>query len=529
MYSGADLMRGLDEGLTQLRGDEQRLGGISSQLEADLARLRQQQVAVFRTLAGFRLDALRRTPLVEALDHADRRALAALEALDSQRHRLTQALEAAEAAEAQATAVVATESARVDEAQAALTALESQEEQRLSTDPAWMALAEEVLRLEDIAEEAQDKAAQAAQDLGSKQAPYDADRLFRYLWDRHWGTGAYAGGRLAKLGDGWLARRIRYDDNRANYGMLQEIPARLAAHAAQQEARAAEARAALAEKERTALEAAGIGPLEAALAQAMASLEAADAHLSRASAATMAAEAALAQFLEVGAADQERAALAALADHLSRSDLQALAAAARQTPDPQDDHLVAQGEDLARRITRTEQELADTRTQMRDAARRRLEMEEARSRALRQGYHHRHNQYSQGNEVMKLIAGLLIGAASAVDLEDLLRSSRRRPQRRSHPGFGGGLGGGGFGGGPMTSGSFGGGVAGGDFARGLDLDSIFDAAAGGPPPASKSGTRRFPRQSRPPPLFPSSAGGGRRGGGGKGSGKAGGFKTIDGF
>jgi len=51
-----------------------------------------------------------------------------------------------------------------------------------------------------------------------------------YLWRRKLGTSEYASGFLVRWVDEWIARLVNYREARANYAMLNEIPARLRAH-----------------------------------------------------------------------------------------------------------------------------------------------------------------------------------------------------------------------------------------------------------------------------------------------------------
>lgn len=89
-----------------------------------------------------------------------------------------------------------------------------------------------------MAEEAERKAAQAAEDRERKRRPYEADPLFTYLWRRSYGTAAYRAGPLARYLDRKVARLVGYEAARANYALLIALPDRLAEHAARLRAEA---------------------------------------------------------------------------------------------------------------------------------------------------------------------------------------------------------------------------------------------------------------------------------------------------
>jgi hypothetical protein len=71
------------------------------------------------------------------------------------------------------------------------------------------------------------------QDRDTKGRPYLADPLFRYLWERGFGTAAYRafGPRLRMPRPARGPRRPRFDAARRDYALLTELPERLAAHA----------------------------------------------------------------------------------------------------------------------------------------------------------------------------------------------------------------------------------------------------------------------------------------------------------
>ncbi len=52
-----------------------------------------------------------------------------------------------------------------------------------------------------IADAAENKAADAENELGEKKKPYDQDRLFLYLWNGKFGTSDYRGGGFARFMD----------------------------------------------------------------------------------------------------------------------------------------------------------------------------------------------------------------------------------------------------------------------------------------------------------------------------------------
>lgn len=74
---------------------------------------------------------------------------------------------------------------------------------------------------------AQERLAEATAQRAAKAPDYDNDPLFAYLWNRAWGTSEYDGSGIVRLLDGWVARVCRFNDARAAYWMLNEMPIRL--------------------------------------------------------------------------------------------------------------------------------------------------------------------------------------------------------------------------------------------------------------------------------------------------------------
>lgn len=144
----------------------------------------------------------------------------------------------------------------------ALVELKVATEKRLSGEIDWQAQVAEVSGAQARAKAAEDKAQRSESDRDEKSKPYLADPFFIYLWRAGYGTPAYRGGSIARLGDGFVARVVNYEPARQNYFTLTEIPQRLREHADRLKADVEGAEAELIALERRALEADGIVRLE---------------------------------------------------------------------------------------------------------------------------------------------------------------------------------------------------------------------------------------------------------------------------
>src|SRR5690606_22487620 len=120
---------------------------------------------------------------------------------------------------------------QLEKAAAAIDEAEAEAQARLASDPAYVAQKETAKAAERVAVHADEKATVSEQEQGAKGKAYLADPLFMYLWHRGYGTSQYRAGGLVRFLDGKVARLIGYDEARANYSRLIELPVRLREHA----------------------------------------------------------------------------------------------------------------------------------------------------------------------------------------------------------------------------------------------------------------------------------------------------------
>lgn len=462
MISATEALGSIERAAGDLQRDEGRLEKTIESASRDAVRLRSEEAGHFRALARLRLDALRQETVLGRLDAAERRALKAAEAQQRELDALVPRRERIAADLATARRDRAEKAAAVGDAVAAIGAREAETEKRISGDVAWQARAATLDGTRARAEAADEKARAAEADRDEKSKPYLADRLFVYLWERGWGTSAYRGGALARLGDGWVARVVAYEPARQNYAMLTEIPKRLRAHADRLTAEVAAAEEALAAVERAALEADGIVGLETAHAAAVAALDAADGRIADLERDEAALERERQGLLDDTAGSGLATALDELADSMRREGLRALLDEALKTPTPEDERIVLRLQEIEAELKRLDGEIEEARRVAVDLAGKRAALERSRDEFRRSGYERGGGGF--GNEALigQVLAGIVEGVLSSRDLRDALRSGYRpgtdhedRPRassRRSGRRFGGRSGGFGSGGGFSTGG-----------------------------------------------------------------------------
>ncbi len=468
MISGRDALAQIEAAISSARADEARLDAALASAVDEATRGRAAQVDAYRALARVHLDSLAETGgAVGALDWAEKQALAivaeqrkALDEVVARRREVSETIATGQARRHEA-------AGRLERAIDRIEALTEKTRARIADDADWRAADAAVTEARGLAERADAKAKQAEADRAAKGAPYEADRLFMYLWRNGWGTGKYTGSGLTRTLDAKVARIAAFDAARPNYALLIEIPLRLRAHADRLAAELKEVTAKRTAIERRALEADGIGALETEFAEIKAEIDAGNADLASVQS-DLAGLDARHGALVGGETAKLTEALDKVAESLGHQDLQTLYARAYQTPTPDDEKIVRRIEEIGNAIARADAEVARLRTTIRDTAEHRNELEVNRDRFRREGWDRPGVSFGNESAIGNIVGGV-VGSLIGNVLWSALTSGvqLRHGWRREEGGFGGSLhlpgdgdgssgGFGGDGGGFSTGGGFGG-------------------------------------------------------------------------
>lgn len=470
MLSAQTALSDLERAILGVRRDEDRLTAMLSQATGELDRLRGEKTEAFRALARLRLDAIAGNEVVGQLEGAERRALAALNArrqkLDETRESRVAAAKKLDDLEGERL-----EAARVrDGAIAAVDTMTDAVEAEVKTEADWQALDAAVGSSRDKAVAARDKATRAEEDRVEKGHPYEADRLFMYLWKSGYGTSTYRAGSLVRYFDGKVARLIGFDAARPNYFMLNEIPLRLGEHAGRLEADVKVEEDKRAAYERAALVKAGVEPLEAEVKKAAEGLAKIEGAMDRVRSDLAVIDGELKGLMDPVADPAVKGAVEELASTLERADLAELWRKAQATHTPEDDRIVSDLKRNERDTVRLNAQIEELRKSAVDLARKRDDLESSRDYFRTRGYDRRPGGFSNGDLIGGLIQGVIQGAITAAVLKGAFDHGYH-PNRHDNGfggGFGGGLGGGPWGGGGSGGDSGGGFSGGGGFGGGDD-------------------------------------------------------------
>ena len=378
MITGQQALRQIEQAAGTIRGQENELQIALTQVAEQATRLRAERLETFKQLAAVRLDAMRGQKIVADLDAAERRALDSLADTERELSRI-----GSERARLEAERVRA-ENERHAKADALATALADLEELQARVEPQvrqqpdWLAQKKAIEAAQAIADESDKKASGAEADRENKRKPYEDDALFMYLWKRSFGTSAYKASFFVRYFDRKVAELVRYPDARANYAMLNEIPARLRAHAQRRAEEVAIQQQKLGEIELAGLRAGGSAALEAQVTAARAAAKQADDALMASEAAIAALDARQGEFTKsrTDAALNRAIDLVASAD--AQETIEELYREARQTPTRDDDMLVARIEKIDAALARAEDEMSSLRRKAQEVAGRRVEVERER-------------------------------------------------------------------------------------------------------------------------------------------------------
>ena len=437
MISGRDALLQLENAIAAVRDDENRLDATLASVTNQAERLRFEQAEAYRALARVRLDAFSGEKVSFSLDRAEREALkvlaekrAALEEIQQRRADATKSLKKAQAERHGVAGRLEDVIARMDD-------LRARTQERLASEREWLSANEKVSAAEEIARKADAKADQAEADRAEKGAPYEADKLFMYLWANGFGTSKYAAGPFVRFFDRKVAKVCGFIESRPNYAMLLEIPLRLREHSDRKAAAVAEEVAKRTAIERAALEADGIVALEAEFARIRAEIDAGNAGIASVQGDLAALDASHGA-LVAGDDPEIGRALEGVAESLASTDIQTLWAQAYETRTPEDEKIVQHIQDYGEAIAHAEAEIAETRATIREIARRRGELEETRDRFHRSGYDRPGVTFNNESMLGNVIGGIIGGIIASPELWRVILGGYQAPHRRSDDTFGGG-------------------------------------------------------------------------------------------
>ena len=442
----------------QLDDEERRVDALQQQL----AETGERRGGTIRALAEFHVPGMSEEAVADTLAEMEDSVRAIFDAKKDRLSDVERLIPAQRGTVAQAEAALATVTEALNETGRERARLAHIVYGELQAMHRWQQLFKRVRRLEArvVASEKRHEAAQREQ--ADKVPSYERDTIFRYLAHREYGTAAAVGNAVTRGLDRWVAGVMQYDDARAKYDFLNELPHHAAAVLEEDRRALATAVPPLASLEDEVMDRNGLPPVieqgerlyreredaRHALRQAETTLRAlTDEHAA----------------LHDERGSYYESAIDGLEAYLEGKTLDELVTMARATGDPRDDVLVAELREIDAQLAELRAELAERKEERSRIADRLAGLEEIRDEFEASDWNGRRSQFNDSLDINALLIGYLAGSHSSGHVHRVLdRHQHFLPLVDSFDGssFGGGFGGGGF----SSGGGFGGG--GGGFSSG---------------------------------------------------------------
>ena len=101
--------------------------------------------------------------------------------------------------------------------------------EKLKAHSEFQKLSKQALLAEQELQKNEDRIAEIKQEAGEKLPAYEKNRMFRYLYDRGFGTSQYKKKGLTRTLDRWVAKFVKYGRSRRGYDFLRVTPELMAA------------------------------------------------------------------------------------------------------------------------------------------------------------------------------------------------------------------------------------------------------------------------------------------------------------
>lgn len=441
MISGRDTLNTL---LSTIAEEQQRMRQVDASLSTnndELLKLDSSRMQELQRLARMRLNYLANDK-TRVEDTSDQQLLKFIAQRDSAygalQQRVSELEEKSKALEAERAGAMA----NLDAAAKAIEDAEVATQRRLESDAGYQAKLEATREADRVAGRADAKATQSESEQATKGEAYRADPLFSYLWRRKYGTAEYRSGGfifapLIRYLDGRVARLVGYQDARANYNRLTEIPLRLREHATNARAAADAAHAELERLDVEARKADGIPALEDKKAAVEAGIAKLDAAIQEASERHAAAMAESEKFAK-GADENYLNAVEFMRTQLEAAPLDVLRVRALATPSPEDDLVVSRLAGFAKRREELERTVAELRAGAEASHKRAQELDWLRTNYTRSGFDAPNTAFRDAGAVKTGLTQYLTGLITMDALWRLLTQQRTAVPTRVDPTFGSG-------------------------------------------------------------------------------------------
>ena len=437
MWAGNSALRSIDNALQSVRNQTVQLNSQLANLTNVVGANQRQRLAIIEKIAQVRLSAIEYGELNSNLTAADKQVLQTLALREKALGQLNVKVEELNQS------VLDTENNREQLLEKAnqlaeqLVNIEADVQISLSDDDNYKAQLEKTSEANAVSHEAEQKVARAQTDMAEKASPYQADKLFMYLWERKYGTPDYKAGLFARFMDGRVAKLINYNETRVNYWNLTEIPKRLEDHANHVSDLADQEHEVLQQLERHALTAAGANDLDSQVENARDALDICDDEIESLENQLNDALTQRDRFIS-GQDDYLTESLAIISQALESNNMAAINRYVNATHSLTDDQLVIDLQNTDLTIKDALDNLEDVKRLQFSQNAKLSELEMVRRKFKNSRFDDARSGFNNQRLVVDVLGQFVNGLVSGSDLWNVIKRNQRYRQTRSSPTFGSG-------------------------------------------------------------------------------------------
>ncbi len=429
MYSGRQALTDIDQSLQKIRSHLSQTDYDLERAGQQLLGLRQQESDTYCQLAKMRLDEIQASQLTEQLDYAERQASQLLLQRNDQIEIVASKIANSQTSQDKLDEKRIQQAIELDNAIEQLEDLLANVDLKLESDQVYLKQQIRAQDLVDMASNARNKTEQAEEELEEKGTPYRADKIFMYLWQRHYGTSQYDAGFITRFFDKKLARHIGYDKARVNYFTLNNIPKKLAEHTENLQQQAEDELVRLEAIQRQYEVDAGAEALEARVDKERDVLAQIDKQITKEEEGFEALVKEREAF-NLGTDKYIARAIDLLVESFKADPIPQLQYEAEQTDTPRDDHLVNQLAVLRESKSRLENDVSSLQGTHRSVNRKLEELKEVRRKFKRSDYDAYNSKFKDGAILASILGQFVTDQLSAKELWRIFKRSQRFQKRR---------------------------------------------------------------------------------------------------
>ncbi len=436
MLTGHQTLGQLNTAHQRSRHELTRINDELKNISDKIAENSREQAVIYRQLARLRLNTIANDETVGALGHLESTIEQRLAKRNAEFSALKNDIIQAESIVNTHIDQRANEQTILDDLIQKQDLAEQDITSELDANTAYQAAAAAAQNAQVVAQSAREKKQTASQDLRQKAVVYEKEKLFMYLWKRHYGTSDYSANPLFRWLDNWVASLCDYDKARANYWNLQEIPKRLEQHAEYLQQIAQDKQSELQAIEQTTITGSEYEKASQVVEQQQVVIAKIDREFDQAEKALNALLDQEAEYAK-GTDSHMSACLKMITDTLQREDIDNLHRFSLRTNTREDDHLVEQLDILKEGQFELEDLTSTLRRSHVQQTRKLTELEKVRRNFKQHRFDSSQSTFSNDRLISAAIEGLISGVVSGVDLWATLENNRRhRPighHKRHHP------------------------------------------------------------------------------------------------